>query len=302
MYVATGQDQSRVAIQEAPSPIASPGAAVVEVHAISLNRGELSGLAAEGSRPGWDISGVVVQGDPDGRGPQAGARVAAVVREGGWAEHVSVPVGQLGALPDSVSMEQGSTLGIAGLTALRLLRAAGPVAGKRVLVTGASGAVGRFVVQLATLYSAGVTALVSKPDQIEPVRAIGADRVIVDGDELAELYDIVIDGVGGPALEAGVRAAGPNAQIFTYGIASGTPANIRFADFRNGPGSSLRGFFIWQSDLATFGSDLSYLATLVAAGALDAHVAKRFEWSQANDALDALVERTVAGKVVVRVN
>lgn len=301
-YIATGNTETPVELQDVPEPTTRAGHAIIQVDALSLNRGELTGIQSAGSRPGWDIAGVVLESDPEGSGPAAGTRVAAVVREGGWAEKVSVPVGQLGQLPEHVSPEGGSTLGIAGLTALRALRAAGPLDGKRVLVTGASGAVGRFAIQIASLHSADVTALVSKPEQRQTAHEMGASTVVVSGEELPGLYDIVIDGVGGPALESAIRSAAPGAKILTYGIASGRPANIKFADFRNGPGSALQGFFIWQSDLSSFGNDLTYLAELVAKGDLKAHVAAKFDWSELNDGLEALVRREAAGKIVVSVN
>lgn len=300
-YFATGNENSRVEMKDVSALVAVAGSAIVKVEAISLNRGELSGLATAGARPGWDFAGTVTEADPAGAGPSVGMRVAGVINGGAWAEQVTVPVGQIGPLPSSVTTEQGSTLGIAGLTALRAIRAAGVTSGKRILVTGASGAVGRFAVQLASLYSGKVTALVSRVEQAQAVRAIGAGTVFVQGEQLPGPYDIIIDGVAGPALEAAVRAAGPNAKIITYGIASGKPAQLKFADFRNGPGSTLQGFFIWQSDLATFGSDLSYLAKLVSAGTLDAHIAKEFGWEDLNAALAVLVERTAVGKIVVRV-
>lgn len=298
-YFATGKDDIRVELREVEAPAASDGHAIVKVEAISLNRGELGGLANAGARPGWDFAGTVIGADPAGAGPVAGTRVAGVINGGAWAEQVVVPVGQIGAVPDTVEIGAASTLGIAGLTALRALRAAGTTSGRRILVTGATGAVGRFAVQLGALYAGRVTAMVSRAEQAEIARSLGAEQVVVGAEGLAGPFDIVLDGVAGPALEAGIRAAGPNARIMTFGIASGKPAQIKFADFRGAPGGSLSGFFIWQSDLGTFGRDLSYLAGLAAAGALDAHVAARFEWADLDGALQALAQRSVAGKVVV---
>jgi NADPH2:quinone reductase len=73
-----------------------------------------------------------------------------------------VPVGTawLAPLPHAVSDAQAATLPTAGLTALRSLEVAGLLLGKRVLVTGASGGVGRFAVQLARASGVDVTALV----------------------------------------------------------------------------------------------------------------------------------------------
>jgi len=300
-YISTGKSDTRVELTEVDAPKPAPGHAIVRVEAISLNRGELGGLATAGARPGWDFAGMVASAAPDGQGPRAGTRVAGVINGGAWAEQISVPVGQIGELPDGIGMDAASTLGIAGLTALRVLRAAGTTSGRRILVTGGAGAVGRFAVQLGALYAGHVTAMVSREDQVEGVKALGAEAVAVADAPIEGPFDIVIDGVAGPALEAGIRAAGPGARILTFGIASGKPAQIKFADFRGAPGSALQGFFIWQSDLASFGRDLSYLATLAAGGVLEAHVAKHFAWQDLNDGLTALATRAVSGKIVVKV-
>ena len=62
---------------------------------------------------------------------------------------IAVQVGALPEVPPSVDLAQGAALPVAGVAALRSLRAAGAILGKRVLVTGASGGVGRLAVQLA---------------------------------------------------------------------------------------------------------------------------------------------------------
>ena len=72
-----------------------------------------------------------------------------LVPAGAWAEQAAVDTELLAELPDAVTFEQAATLPVAALTALRSLEVAGFVLGKRVLVTGASGGVGRFAIQLA---------------------------------------------------------------------------------------------------------------------------------------------------------
>jgi len=91
----------RLALREVASPTPLPSEALVQVAAISLNRGETRRAmeAADGWCPGWDLAGVVVHAAADGSGPRAGARVVGFLRSGAWAESVVVPTNALAELP-----------------------------------------------------------------------------------------------------------------------------------------------------------------------------------------------------------
>src|SRR5438552_10199237 len=162
------------------APVADPaperGEAVVRVRAISLNRGEVrrAGMAAAGWRPGWDLAGVVDLAAANGSGPRVGARVVGVVLEGAWAERVAVPTNALAELPDKVTFSQAATFPVAGLTALHALAKGGSLLGRRVLITGATGGVGDFAVQLARLSGAHVTAGARRADPVPPRGQRGA--------------------------------------------------------------------------------------------------------------------------------
>ena len=86
----------------------------------------------------------------------------------------------LAELPDEVSFAQAATLPVAGVTALRALEICGFVLGKRVLVTGASGGVGRFAVQLASRAGARVTAVSRNAERARGLRELGAAEVVFD--------------------------------------------------------------------------------------------------------------------------
>ena len=147
---------------ELPEPEPSADEIVVDVRAFAVNRGELRLIPArpDGWRPGQDVAGHVRRAMD---GPAAGARVVAIAQGGGWSERVAVPAAHCAPLPDDVSFEQAASLPIAGLTALRALRQGGFLLGREVLVTGATGGVGQFAVQLARAAGARVTAQVSEP-------------------------------------------------------------------------------------------------------------------------------------------
>jgi NADPH:quinone reductase-like Zn-dependent oxidoreductase len=98
---------------------------------------------------------------------------------GGWAELRAVPTAELAVVPAGVDLSAASTLPAAGVTALQALRALGSVLGRRVLVTGASGGVGRFAVQLAVLAGAEVVASVSRPARGTGLAGLGAAEIVV---------------------------------------------------------------------------------------------------------------------------
>src|ERR1700675_4949947 len=166
----------RLVIKPVPEPVTDRGEALVRVRAISLNRGEVrrSGMAPAGWRPGWDLAGLVERAASDGSGPAAGTRVVGFLPEGAWAERVAVPTHALAELPDKVTFSQAATFPVVVLTALHALAKGGLLLGRRVLVTGATGGVGDFAVQLARLAGAHVTASARRADQSAALRQLGA--------------------------------------------------------------------------------------------------------------------------------
>ena len=140
-FAVARDDAPAIEMIDVDAPTPRRDEAVIAVHAFSVNRGETFLLEREpaGWRPGKDISGSVVAACADGSGPAVGARVGAHVDAGGWAELVAVGSDRLVELPECVSHTDAATLPLAGLTALRLLRVAGPLYGRTVLLTGACG-------------------------------------------------------------------------------------------------------------------------------------------------------------------
>ena len=301
-YVTDPSAPAGIVLRERPEP--EPGSAdvLVEVAAYGINRGELSliGQRTDGWAPGQDVAGVVAVAAADGSGPAAGTRVVGMADGGGWSERVPVPSHRVAALPDGVSFGQAAALPVAGLTALRTLRTGGPLLGRRVLITGASGGVGSFVVQLARTAGALVTAQVSGPARAEAVSGLGAAEVITDIGPACGPFDLVIEGVGGEVLAAAVRRLATGGQVTAYGVASGQRSDIAFYDFASGaPGGRLEGFFIYQSGEQTFGQDLALLAGLVADGSLRPQTGEPADWAKTAEAVDALRERRAAGKLVL---
>lgn len=297
-----GDGGIEVDLAEAPEPEPSPAEALVAVGAVAVNRGELRLLAARprGWRPGQDVAGRVIAAAADGSGPPIGTRVVAWPEQAGWAERVAVPTTHLAVLDDHVTLAQAATLPIAGVTALRLLRLGGDLAGKQVLITGAAGGVGRFAVELASRAGARVTGVVGNASRGEGLADIGASQVITSLDELAGPYDLVLDAAGGESLEAAIRVVAPGGEIVVYGNSSDTPAQISFGDFRGHAGARITAFFVYESgEPPTFGDDLQLLADAIADGSLHPEIGLQLDWTEANRGFEALAGRQVNGKLVL---
>lgn len=291
--VVTPGSASGVELGEAPDPVPAPHEVLVRVQHSSLNFGDVNGAArAEnpGAVPGWDAAGVVVKAAEDGSGPAEGQRVLTFGYAGAWAELRAVPVPELAVVPDGVDLAVASALPVAGVTALRALRACGPLLGRRVLVTGASGGVGRYAVQLAALGGAHVVAYARRGAGLAE---LGAAEVVASIDGLAPV-DAVIENVGGPTLVAAFTALAPGGALQSIGWTSGEPAV--FPPYGTvGLPKSLMSF---QAGSA-FGPDLAYLLDLVAAGRLTVDVGWRGSWRRFDEAVAALLGRQVAGKAVL---
>ena len=125
---------------------------------------------------------------------------------GAFAEYAVATAATLVRKPAELTFEQAAALAVSAFTALQALRDKGDLqAGQHVLVTGASGGVGTFAVQIAKAMGAEVTGVCSTRN-VDLVRSIGADHVIdhtrQDWTEGAARYDLVLDNVGSHSLRA----------------------------------------------------------------------------------------------------
>ncbi|MBZ9820765.1 zinc-binding dehydrogenase [Mesorhizobium sp. CA4] len=291
---------TRLKLTGAEEPSCNGNEALVAVHATSLNRGELRllGIRPDGWIPGQDIIGIVERAAADGSGPAAGTRVAALVDQAGWAERVAVPTDRLAVVPDAVSFADAATLPVAGTTALRMLRHGGDLTGQRVLITGASGAVGRFQIQIAREQGASVTAIASARHH-DDLRELGAEQV-VESIELTEgAFSLITESVGGKSLADAIEHVAPGGTIVMFGSSSGELTPIGFRQFVPGhEGARLQTFAYYTSGSA-IGADIAALLDLVAAGRLETRVAMTVPWTDIGQALDALRQRSFSGKAVV---
>ena len=277
-----------------PDPEPRPDEALVEVQAFSLNRGETRRLQTlePGTVTGWDLAGTVRRQAGDG-GPREGARVVGLRNAGAWAELAAVKVEHLAELPDGIPLEQAAALPVAGLTALRALERAGFVLGKRVLVTGASGGVGRFAIQLAKLAGAHVTGVSRRT---EGLRQLGADELAPEIDLEGPTYDAILDAVGGPVLGRALQRVAPGGIVVSFASTVTEPVSYPTRElFARAPGARLYGFYIFSElDHTRSGStDLRRLADLVAAKRLDPQIDLTLSWEDSAQAIEALLDRRV---------
>ena len=197
-------------VLDLPEPHAGPGEVRIRVHAATVNptdTGVVSGRYADRYTvpgpyiPGADAAGVV---DEAGEGSRwsVGDRVAVVVvpyrpAGGAYAEQVVVPDASVLRLPDEVDFPAGSTFLMNALTARLLVDKLGLSAGQTLAVTGAAGAFGGYVVEMAKADGLRVVADAAEKDE-ELVRSLGADVVVRRGDEVAARFrEAVPEGVDG---------------------------------------------------------------------------------------------------------
>lgn len=282
----------------APEPHPAPGQLVISVRHISLNRGEVAfaGRLPAGTVHGYDAAGVVVRAAADGTGPAVGAEVAAF-GAGAWAERMAVDTTAVAEVPAGVDLADAAALPMAGITALRTLRTRS-VLGRRVLVTGAAGGVGRYAVLLAALGGAHVIASVGSPTRAAGLAELGAHQVVVGLAGIDRPVDLVLDTVGGPRLVAAWDLLAPGGSVQNIGWASDEPAVFApYSLFSIGPAKTMSTF----GDVHDVGPDLATLLDFVAAGRLAPEVDRRDSWERVAEAARALLDRRVAGKVVLDV-
>jgi NADPH:quinone reductase len=296
-------DGGLVRLSEVDEVSPAAGEAVIAVEAFSVNRGETFMLEdpPAGWRPGKDIAGRVARAAADGTGPRAGTRVVGHPPSRGWAERVAVRASALVELPDEVAAVTAAALPLAGLTALRLLRAAGPLIGRRLLITGASGGVGHYVTELAIASGAEVTAVSASPERGAKLTALGA-AVVTDPADAPGRYDVVMESAGGPSLAAARRKARTTGIVLWFGQASRTRATIDFFDWIDGTvGAPIVAFAYERPDFAD-DADLATLVRLTATGRLHPEIGALLPWDRTPDVIDAIRQRRLRGNAVLTLN
>jgi NADPH:quinone reductase len=242
---------------EVDEPVREERTALVAVEAAPLNPVEIRVAAGRHSReaqppyvPGLEGAGTVVESAqvPPGRRVRfESAALPGFGAQGTLAERAAVPEESLVTLPDDVSDDLAAAVGVVGITALLALERAALDGGERVLVLGATGAVGQMAVQLAKLMGAGtVVGAGRSSERLERLRELGADEVLELGDgDLAEPFeraaggqpDVVIDPLWGEPAMAALRAIATGGRLVNVGQSAGTDVRLPLEIVRNRQGA-----------------------------------------------------------------
>jgi len=310
-------DPSVLKYVEVPKPELAPGTALLKVHAAGINFADTSFIRGEymikprlPDTPGMEAAGVIEAVAPGVTDLKPGMRVISITLKA-YAEYCLVRPAQVIPLPDFVSFEEGAAFPIQVLTAWHILHTAhntGP--GQTVVVHSAAGGVGIVAVQIAKAAGARVIGTVSSDSKTALVKQYGADEVInyESSDFAAETMrltggrgaDLILDAVGKPTFEPGLKCLAPFGHLLLYGRAGGPPDPLNvFRLFEKS--TKVSGFVLpvvfGMPELMREGIEKSF--ALMREKKLELLIGKTFPLAQAAEALRLLQSRQSVGKLVL---
>ena len=226
-------------VGEVATPVLDDDGVLVRVRAASIHIGAVYGVRglpkvmrpmfksyiAKSGVIGQNIAGVVEAVGENVTQPTVGDEVFGSCK-GAFAEYAATTSEALALKPTNFTFEQASAVGVSAFTALQALQSHGDLQeGQHVLVTGASGGVGTFAVQIAKAMGAEVTGVCSTRN-LELVRSIGADHVIdytqQDFTKGEPQYDLILDNVGAHSLKDMRSVLTPNGLLLANGAQAPT--------------------------------------------------------------------------------
>lgn len=293
-------------IVDVPEPRVGPGEVRIRVRAAAVNPTDTvlrAGWRAERLRdvpppyvPGMDVAGVVAALGEGVEGLEVGDHVMAIVvprgTHGAYAEQVVVPAASVARVPAGASDVEAATLPMNGLTARMALDALDLAAGATIGVTGAAGALGGYVVQLARADGLLVVADAAEAD--EPlVRQLGADVVVRRGDDVAQRMRA--------EAPAGVDGL-VDAAVLDDRVVPAVRDGGRIVTVRGFSGEEVRGITyhpVFVRDYAREQAKLDRLRQLVEDGKVTLRVARTFAPEEAAEAHRLLEAGGVRGRLVI---
>ncbi|WP_218712686.1 NAD(P)-dependent alcohol dehydrogenase [Arthrobacter sp. BF1] len=306
-------------LSEVEKPHPGRGDVLVRVSAASVHPGDYFIMTGEpymvrlvfGLRrprhgiPGRDLAGTVAAVGKDVTALRPGDEVFGWSAAGTLAEYACVPAENLVSVPSNVPSLSAAAVPTSGLTALQALRKIANVQpGQTVLITGASGGVGSYAVQIAKAFGAEVTGVCSTRN-VDLVGALGADHVIdytrTDFTRTEKRYDVILDNVEAQPLAAVRRALTPTGTLIPN---SGHGGRWLGPLGRIIKARVLSGFT--RQQLKPFTSigkrqDLLTLAELLTTGQLTPVIDRNYPLDEAADALRYVGAGHTRGKVVITI-
>jgi NADPH:quinone reductase-like Zn-dependent oxidoreductase len=295
-------------LRDIDRPTPRPDEVLLRVRAAGVDQGAwhmLSGLPYLGRlvfgvrRPrqaviGMDVSGVVEEVGAAVTAFKPGDEVFGVGR-GAFAEYTTAKT--ILPKPANVTFEQAAAVAVSACTALAALR--GVKAGQKIMVIGAGGGVGSYAVQLAAAFGASVTGVCST-GKVELVGSLGATAVIdYTREEPTGQYDMVVDTGGGRPFSVLRRLLTPTGTLAIVGSETGG----RWFGMGRSLGALMRSPFTRQRLRAPISivrpAELVRLSTLLTEGKITPAVDRTYALGDLPEAITALREGRVRGKVVV---
>lgn len=304
-------------LEEIPKPEPKPGWVSIKVHAVGINFADT--LFRQGQYlmkpnlpdiPGLEAAGVVEAVGEGVTHVKPGMRVAAIGVKT-YAEYCTASGAQVMPLPDHVGFEEGAAFPIQTLTAYHMLHTSHQTTpGQTVLVHSAAGGVGIVAVQIAKAAGARVIGTVSSNSKFDLVKQYGADEVInYESHDFAEEVlkltnkrgvDLILDAVGKPTLEKGLRCLAPFGHLILYGRAGGVPDPVNLMSLFQ-KSTKVSGFVLYtvssMPDKHQAGIQNSF--QLMKEGKLKLLIGKSFPLADAAEAHRLMESRRSVGKLVL---
>ncbi|PZQ01400.1 MAG: zinc-binding alcohol dehydrogenase [Variovorax paradoxus] len=261
---------------------------------------------------GSEFAGTVDALGPGSTGFAIGDRVCGTLSIGGWADQVCVAAGALQHVAPQAAIDEAAVLLTPYGTALYALRERGQLqAGETVLVLGATGSIGDAAVQTAKALDARVIAAVSGPAKQTTARLAGADEVVdvqsADWKDAVKALagprgvDVVLDPVGGEAMDTAFRTLGWGGRHLVVGFAGGSIGSLK-ANLCIVKGASLIGVDLRQyreRQPEAMHRLLADVTALHGQGRIRPRIAAHFPLAQAEQAFAMAGARTTTGRVVL---